>query len=60
MPPRSIAMRRATDPCESHESGIMNTLVPEPEISSHQDPDAQSVDPDLDGSSVKRAPTWPW
>jgi glyceraldehyde-3-phosphate dehydrogenase (NAD(P)) len=48
MPPRSIAMRRATDPWESHESGIMNTLVPEPEISSHQGPDAQSVDPDLD------------
>jgi glyceraldehyde-3-phosphate dehydrogenase (NAD(P)) len=41
-------LRRATDPWESHESGIMNTLVPEPEISSHQGPDAQSVDPDLD------------
>lgn len=26
----------------------MNTLVPEPEIPSHQGPDAQSVDPDLD------------
>jgi hypothetical protein len=24
----------------------MNTLVPEPEIPSHQGPDAQSVDPD--------------
>ena len=26
----------------------MNTVVPEPEIPSHQGPDAQSVDPDLD------------
>lgn len=26
----------------------MNTLVPEPEIPSHQGPDANSVDPDLD------------
>lgn len=26
----------------------MNTLVPEPEIPSHQGPDAQSVDPELD------------
>jgi len=45
---RGTRLRRATDPWESHESGIMNTLVPEPEISSHQGPDAQSVDPDLD------------
>ena len=26
----------------------MNTLVPEPEIPSHQGPDVQSVDPELD------------
>jgi glyceraldehyde-3-phosphate dehydrogenase (NAD(P)) len=41
-------LRRVTDPWESHASGIMNTLVPEPEIPSHQGPDAQSVDPELD------------
>ena len=41
-------LRRATDPWESHETGIMNTLVPEPEIPSHQGPDAQTVDPELD------------
>jgi glyceraldehyde-3-phosphate dehydrogenase (NAD(P)) len=41
-------LRRATDPWESDHSGIMNTLVPEPEIPSHQGPDAKSVDPDLD------------
>lgn len=45
---RGTLLRRATDPWESHIGGIMNTLVPEPEIPSHQGPDAQSVDPDLD------------
>ena len=45
---RGTLLRRAADPWESHESGIMNTLLPEPEIPSHQGPDAQSVDPDLD------------
>ena len=45
---RGTLLRRATDPWESHTSGIMNTLVPEPDIPSHQGPDAQSVDPDLD------------
>lgn len=45
---RGTLLRRATDPWESHESGIMNTLVPEPEIPSHQGPDAQTVDPELD------------
>ena len=41
-------MRRATDPWESHLGGIMNTLVPEPTIPSHQGPDARHVDPELD------------
>jgi glyceraldehyde-3-phosphate dehydrogenase (NAD(P)) len=45
---RGTLLRRATDPWESHLGGIMNTLVPEPAIPSHQGPDAQSVDPDLD------------
>jgi glyceraldehyde-3-phosphate dehydrogenase (NAD(P)) len=45
---RDTLLRRATDPWESHEGGIMNTLVPEPEIPSHQGPDAQTVDPELD------------
>lgn len=45
---RGTLLRRATDPWESHENGIMNTLVPEPEIPSHQGPDAQTVDRDLD------------
>ncbi len=45
---RGTLLRRAADPWESHQGGIMNTLVPEEEIPSHQGPDAKSVDPDLD------------
>jgi glyceraldehyde-3-phosphate dehydrogenase (NAD(P)) len=45
---RGTLLRRATDPWESHLNGIMNTLVPEETIPSHQGPDAQTVDPDLD------------
>jgi glyceraldehyde-3-phosphate dehydrogenase (NAD(P)) len=45
---RGVLLRRATDPWESHLGGIMNTLVPEAEIPSHQGPDAQTVDPELD------------
>ncbi len=45
---RGTLLRRATDPWESHLGGIMNTMVPERDIPSHQGPDAQSVDPDLD------------
>lgn len=45
---RGTLLRRATDPWESHLGGIMNTLVPEPEIPSHQGPDVQSVDPAID------------
>lgn len=45
---RGTLLRRATDQWESHLGGIMNTLVPEAEIPSHQGPDAKTVDPELD------------
>lgn len=45
---RGTLLRRATDPWESHLNGIMNTLVPEKNIPSHQGPDAQTVDSSLD------------
>jgi glyceraldehyde-3-phosphate dehydrogenase (NAD(P)) len=45
---RGVLIRRATDPWESDHSGIMNTMVPEGSIPSHQGPDAQSVVPELD------------
>ncbi len=49
---RGTLLRRATDAWESHLGGIMNTLVPEDEIPSHQGPDAQTVDPELDVITV--------
>jgi len=49
---RGTLLRRATDPWESHLGGIMNTLVPEKEVPSHQSPDAKSVDPELDVLTV--------
>ena len=45
---RGVLIRRATDPWETDHSGIMNTVVPEPHIPSHQGPDAQTVVPELD------------
>lgn len=49
---RGTLLRRATDPWESHLGGIMNTLVPEKDIPSHQGPDAKTVDPELDVITV--------
>lgn len=49
---RGTLLRRATDPWESHLNGIMNTLVPEKDIPSHQGPDAQTVDTSLDVITV--------
>jgi glyceraldehyde-3-phosphate dehydrogenase (NAD(P)) len=45
---RGTLVRRATDPWEEDHSGIMNTVVPEPHVPSHQGPDARTVAPDLD------------
>ncbi len=45
---RGVLVRRASDPWESHQEGIMNTLVPETEVPSHQGPDARTVIPRLD------------
>ncbi|WP_131103843.1 type II glyceraldehyde-3-phosphate dehydrogenase [Ornithinimicrobium sufpigmenti] len=45
---RGVLIRRATDPVESHQGGIMNTVVPEGSIPSHQGPDARTVRPELD------------
>lgn len=45
---RGTLLRRSTDPMDSHKGGILNTLLPEGHIPSHQGPDAQTVDPALD------------
>ena len=49
---RGVLIRRATDPWEADHGGIMNTIVPEARIPSHQGPDAQTVLPDLDVITV--------
>ncbi len=49
---RGTLVRRASDPWESHLEGIMNTVVPEARIPSHQGPDARTVDPELDVMTI--------
>jgi len=49
---RGVLVRRATDPWESDHGGVLNTVVPERRIPSHQGPDAQTVIPDLDVVTV--------
>jgi glyceraldehyde-3-phosphate dehydrogenase (NAD(P)) len=44
---RAVLMRRATDPWESHKAGMVNTMVPEMKVPSHQGPDVRSVLKDL-------------
>jgi len=45
---RVVLLRRGTDPWESHKNGMINTVIPEMNVPSHQGPDAQTVIPDLD------------
>jgi glyceraldehyde-3-phosphate dehydrogenase (NAD(P)) len=52
---RAVLLRRATDPWESHENGMINTVVPETKVPSHQGPDAQTVIPDLDITTMAAA-----
>lgn len=49
---RGVLVRRATDPWESDHGGVMNTVVPEKNIPSHQGPDAQTIIPDLDVMTI--------
>lgn len=44
---RAVLVRRGTDPWESHEGGLINTIEPEPHVPSHQGPDAETVIPGL-------------
>lgn len=52
---RAVLLRRGTDPWESHLNGLINTVVPETKVPSHQGPDAQTVIPDLDITSMAAA-----
>lgn len=49
---RGTLVQRASDSWEAHLNGIMNTVVPETTIPSHQGPDAQTVIPDLDAVTI--------
>jgi glyceraldehyde-3-phosphate dehydrogenase (NAD(P)) len=52
---RVVILRRATDPWESHKEGMINTVIPETKVPSHQGPDAQTVIPDLELTTVAAA-----
>ena len=52
---RAVLLRRATDPWESHKNGMINTAVPETRVPSHQGPDAQTVIPGLDITTLAGA-----
>lgn len=45
---RAVLLRRGTDPWESHKDGMINTVIPETKVPSHQGPDAQTVMEGLD------------
>ena len=52
---RAVLLRRGTDPWESHANGMINTVVPETKVPSHQGPDARTVLPDLDITTLAAA-----
>lgn len=52
---RAVLLRRGTDPWESHKTGMINTVIPETKVPSHQGPDAQKVIPDLDITTIAGA-----
>jgi glyceraldehyde-3-phosphate dehydrogenase (NAD(P)) len=52
---RAVLVRRGTDPWESHLTGMINTIIPETRVPSHQGPDAQTVIPDLDITTLAAA-----
>lgn len=52
---RAVLLRRGTDPWESHKNGMINTVVPETKVPSHQGPDAQTVIPDLNITTMAGA-----
>jgi glyceraldehyde-3-phosphate dehydrogenase (NAD(P)) len=52
---RAVLLRRGTDPWESHINGMINTVIPETKVPSHQGPDATTVIPDLDITTLAGA-----
>jgi glyceraldehyde-3-phosphate dehydrogenase (NAD(P)) len=52
---RAVILRRGTDPWESHHNGMINTVIPETKVPSHQGPDVQTVIQDLDITTMAGA-----
>ncbi|MHB8772778.1 MAG: type II glyceraldehyde-3-phosphate dehydrogenase [Syntrophales bacterium] len=52
---RAVILRRGTDPWESHNTGMINTAIPETKVPSHQGPDVQTVIPGLDITTMAGA-----
>ena len=52
---RAVLLRRGTDPWESHKEGMINTVLPETRVPSHQGPDAETVLPGLDITTMAGA-----
>lgn len=52
---RVVILRRGTDPWEAHATGMINTVIPEAKVPSHQGPDARTVIPDLDITTLAGA-----
>ena len=52
---RAVLLRRGTDPWESHRGGLINTVLPEAKVPSHQGPDVRTILPDLDLVTVAAA-----
>lgn len=52
---RAVLLRRGTDPWESHKNGLINTVIPETKVPSHQGPDAQTVMEGLDITTLAGA-----
>lgn len=52
---RAVLLRRGTDPWESHKHGMINTVLPETRVPSHQGPDAETVLTGLDITTMAGA-----
>ena len=52
---RAVLLRRATDAWESHLNGMINTVVPETKVPSHQGPDTKTVIPELEITTLAAA-----
>ncbi|MFN8583044.1 MAG: type II glyceraldehyde-3-phosphate dehydrogenase [Gemmatimonadaceae bacterium] len=52
---RAVLLRRGTDPWESHATGMINAVIPQTKVPSHQGPDLQTVIPDIDVMTLAAA-----